>query len=251
MEDKRCPNCGIWNFGTALSCDCGYEFSGEILDKARPSYESLSWSRIWIKAITKPSVKTFEEIANDPDATSEKAYAWVSISTLIGGLIYDAIRYYIGRRPLVESVETNRISVMFCGPLILAALVWILFTFNAVIIQFIAEALGGTGTFTKLIYSFAAYSAPLMLIFSLSNLNIYLCFCLTPFVGLYAFILSVMAVKAVNQFDWGKTILSSVVIPVGLLVLVAVLLIVILALLGPPIGNMFSNAVVGILTPVP
>ncbi len=26
MTDKKCPQCGLWNTGSALQCDCGYDF---------------------------------------------------------------------------------------------------------------------------------------------------------------------------------------------------------------------------------
>ena len=59
-----------------------------------------------------------------------------------------------------------------------------------------------------------------------------------------------MAVKAVNQFGWGKAIASSV-LPLAL-ILVPVAVIAILLLLGPVIGNVFSNIVGEMaLTPVP
>lgn len=27
MADKKCPNCGLWNSGVALMCDCGFDFT--------------------------------------------------------------------------------------------------------------------------------------------------------------------------------------------------------------------------------
>lgn len=26
MTDKKCPKCGLWSTGSALLCDCGYDF---------------------------------------------------------------------------------------------------------------------------------------------------------------------------------------------------------------------------------
>ena len=26
MPDKKCPRCGLWSVGSALRCDCGYDF---------------------------------------------------------------------------------------------------------------------------------------------------------------------------------------------------------------------------------
>lgn len=28
-SDKKCPRCGLWNAGSALTCDCGYDFDAQ------------------------------------------------------------------------------------------------------------------------------------------------------------------------------------------------------------------------------
>lgn len=41
MTDKKCPKCGLWSTGSALLCDCGYDFEKgikeETLEKKGPS----------------------------------------------------------------------------------------------------------------------------------------------------------------------------------------------------------------------
>ena len=110
--------------------------------------------------------------------------------------------------------------------------------------------LGGTGTYAKLAYAFAAYLAPLTLVSSFIS-AIPLVNCLTLPIAIYGIVLNVIAVKAVHQFGWGKALASSVLVFAGILLVVAVGVIVILALLGPAIGTVFSNIVEGITTPVP
>ena len=70
-------------------------------------------------------------------------------------------------------------------------------------------------------------------------------------VGIYGLVLNVMAVKAVHQFDWGRSIASSAVIWVGLLCCASVVIIVILTLMGPAIGNVFSGILNDLATPTP
>jgi hypothetical protein len=48
---------------------------------------SYSWSEVWVNAITKPSVETFEDIAADPNASASKAYTWVLITSFISYVI--------------------------------------------------------------------------------------------------------------------------------------------------------------------
>jgi hypothetical protein len=43
--------------------------------------------------------------------------------------------------------------------------------------------------------------------------------CLGPLLGIYGFVLNVMAVKAVHRFDWGRAILTSL----SILIIVALL----------------------------
>src|SRR5258705_10003879 len=31
MSDKKCPHCGLWNSGSAIGCDCGYDFEEGIV----------------------------------------------------------------------------------------------------------------------------------------------------------------------------------------------------------------------------
>jgi len=51
--DRKCPRCGLWNSGAALTCDCGYEFeTRQIIDRSgnrdkrakRISYFLREWS---------------------------------------------------------------------------------------------------------------------------------------------------------------------------------------------------------------
>ncbi len=65
-------------------------------------------------------------------------------------------------------------------------------------------------------------------------------------------VLNVIAVKAVHGLTWSKAALSSVALWGLLCCVVGGVIMVILALLGPAMGNVFSNMVTAIaLTPTP
>src|SRR5260221_7069768 len=51
-----------------------------------PLPASRSWARIWLAALTKPSVQTYEAIANDANATLQRALRWLFFSYLISGV---------------------------------------------------------------------------------------------------------------------------------------------------------------------
>ena len=118
----------------------------------------------------------------------------------------------------------------------------VLFAIFTVITQAIAGALGGTGNYSKLLYARSAAVAPLSIIYGVLGI-IPVVSCLVFPLLIYGVWLDVIAVKATNQFSWGKAVMSSIGIWILLFILVAVLIIVVLALLGPSIGTVFSNIV--------
>jgi hypothetical protein len=106
---------------------------------------------------------------------------------------------------------------------------------------------GGQGTNDQLAYTLAAISAPYALVSSvlvLLSAIPYVGFCFSIIAalgGIYAIVLAVMAVKAVNQFGWGPA-LGSYFIP-GLVVLIVCccLAVVVGAVSGAALGNVFST----------
>jgi hypothetical protein len=59
-------------------------------------------------------------------------------------------------------------------------------------------------------------------------------------------LLTIVATKAVYQIGYGQALMASLVVPIGGVILVACGTIVLLALLGPAIGNIFSEIVITI-----
>jgi hypothetical protein len=219
-----------------------------------PPVVSYTWSEAWIKALTQPTVRTFEAIANDPKATANRAYVWVAVSSLIAYVISMALQLMLGTSNTLLSQPGREgalgalgfagagLGTLVCCAPFVAAFAVLGLAISAGITQLIASALGGTGTYPKLAYAIAAYDAPITLITGLVSAIPFLN-CLAFPIGIYAIVLNVIAVKAVHQFGWGKAVASSVLILAAILVFVAVVVIVILALLGPAIGNIFSNIV--------
>lgn len=209
-----------------------------------------SWSDIWISALTKPSVNTFEEIVNDPNASTSRGYRWVFLAGLVASALTSLISMVIIGFQGADSPDTSGIAALAGGSLlqlvcfapVAAVLSVIGLMISAGITQFFAGALGGTGSYSRLVYAFAAYAAPLSLVTGVVS-PIPLVNCVAIPLGLFGLVLNVIANKAVNQFSWERAIASSVIFIVGILVLVAVLVIVILALLGPAIGDIFSDIV--------
>jgi len=214
---------------------------------------SQPWNEVWISAITKPSVETFEDFIRYPDATATRGYKWIFIAGLVASILSALVSLFVTSVFGGGSADSFSLAGIFgasiymiiCTAPFAAVMGVVGLAISAGISQFFASALGGTGTYSKLAYAFAAYYAPLSLIIGLVSMVPYLN-CLAFPLSVYSLVLNVIANKAVNQFSWGKAIASSVVIIGLLLLLVAVCVIVVLALLGPAIGNVFSNIVTDI-----
>ncbi len=214
-------------------------------------YPSLptSWRQVWPTILLQPSVATFQALLSHPEATSKKAYNWMVVSTLLGSVFATFINAIFATVGLLLGWNTGNIweDIFFqliCAVPIGAVVTLILFIIGTGITHFVAIALGGTGTYSKLAYGFAAYSAPLGLIFSVLGSIPLINLCLILPLAVYGFILSVLGVKAVHQLPLGLATISSVariLILTILLVLFVVGIIFALLLLGPSIGESFSG----------
>jgi hypothetical protein len=218
-----------------------------------PAGATLSWSQVWISAITRPSVETFERIIGDPRASSTRAYGWIVVSALIAfgiSMLEQSIFPTQTGFGSQETVFNSPLLLIVCGAPFVVVFSILGLMIGAGITQLIAGALGGSGTYSRLAYAFAAYLAPLSLLSSLIG-SIPFVQCLAFPLGIYGIVLNVIAVKAVNRFDWGRAVASSLLILAAILVLVGIVIIIVLVLLGPAIGNVFSNILQNLGTPVP
>lgn len=220
-------------------------------------FKSYSWSQVWLHALTRPSVETFERLINDPKASSNRGYGWVFICSTIGYVIVFLIPWVFGNPiesspisglngPPLHTVST--IWLVCCAPIV-GALAVLVIAVQAGLTQLITRMLGGTGSYSRLAYAFATYTAPLTIVTTVTYAIPYLNLCLAPLLAIYTLVLMVIAINAVNQFGWGKSIASAIIIPVVIIILVACITIVFLTLLAPAIGDVFSEIIRALETP--
>ena len=223
------------------------------------------WIAIWIKAVTQPNEQTFVDITESPDVSAKTAYIWVFIVGTLSGVI-QAIASSLGSASVLGSLsQIPQLGQYFPrssggGGFSIAALIGgvcaspvaglvsvVFFALGVAIIQWIAKLFGGTGTYEKLLYAMAAITVPFTLVsavLSLFNLIPFVVYCtglISLGLSIYALVLQVLAVKAVNRFGFGQAV-GSVFIP-GCVVFIFCFCIVFggLMLLGPVIGNVFQN----------
>lgn len=215
--------------------------------------------KIWIDALTKPNEGTYASLAAEPEANANKAFLWVFIASLINSLFAVLVQGPLMRNVMGlfgedPGVLGNGFGIgiitAICGAPVGAILSVLGFAISVGIYQWIAGMFGGKGNFGQLAYVLGAITAPYMLISSLLTLLAaipYVGFCfglIAGLLGLYILVLEVIAVKGVNQFDWGPA-LASVFLPVLVIGFLCACLIFVtiggLAALGPSIGDIFST----------
>lgn len=209
--------------------------------------------QVWMNALTKPSEQTYAEIATSPGASPGKAYLWIFLATLVNIFISFLIQAVFlgsgGQMSEFQDMVGGSMITLICLVPVLAGLAVLGFMISTGLVQWVAGLFKGVGSYSQLAYALGAISAPTTLISSMLSV-----FSAIPFLGLclwplsilllvYVAVLSVMAVKGVNKFGWGQAIaayLLPTVVFFGLCLL-PIIVIAVMRLLGPSIGNTFST----------
>jgi hypothetical protein len=220
------------------------------------SGKALTWSEVWTSALIRPSLETYERILHDPNASPNRAYGWVFVSALIAylisfllGLLLNALGF-TSFTDLGAYAGISVITLVCCLPIV-AVLAVIGLMIGAAITQLAARIMGGAGKYSQLVYAYGAYVAPLSLVSALISSIPFVNLCLGIPLLIYGIVLNVISVNAVNKFGWGKSIVAALIIPIVGLVITVCAVIFGLALLGPAIGDVFSQIIRELSTPAP
>jgi hypothetical protein len=177
-----------------------------------------TWVGIWLAAVTSPTVATYQELSRHPQVGSRDAWMWLLGSSLVSGVFMSLNSVYARTGSAMDSSLALAVAVFA----LIAVLSWASF---AACIQGIARLMKGGGTYQSLIFVFAAFNAPLLLLASGLSLvprggAILTILCLY-WLGLYS-----VAVRAAYQFSWIKatgTVLVSLAVLSGTLAALIVL----------------------------
>jgi hypothetical protein len=212
-----------------------------------PPAASLSLVRVWTTALV-PSLKNYTRIADGPRATAGRAYLCLLIVCMVGGFINTLID--LGVRGIF-GISASPLFPLFPSPPVTPDLAIFTLIFGVPIGAFgllvgltilmglahiLARILGGRGSFSRLVFTYAAFYVPIVLmdsfLYSVPYLNL-----LTILITRYAAVLGVVATKAVHQFGWGKALVAALTVPILTVLSVVGLLAGALALLS----YVFSN----------
>lgn len=221
----------------------------------------VGWISTWMTAVTKPSEQTYAALAEHPDARSNsRAFTWVflagTVSALVSGVLQGILELagfstqtpslgdLLGGSAAQAGIVSLGISI--CLSPVAGGFATLFFAIGVGIIQWVAKMFKGIGTYSQLSYTVAAVSVPFTLVSSiltpLSSIQfVNICTGLFSFVlGIYALVLEVMAVKAVNRFGWGQAI-GSVFLPGLVVACCAVAVIAAMASLGLAVSDTFNS----------
>ena len=206
------------------------------LDSSGQSYSTI---QAWTLALTRPNEATYRSLIDDPRAGLGRAVLWMvlgsavpivllALSQLAFGGLGRTLSQLQGLAPGSDRAFTPAFGagVLFCAiPLGAFFSVAGLFLYAGVI-QFIAGAFGGQGSFARLAYATAAFTAPLTIIGGFVSIIPFVNLCLALPLSAYSIALNLLALKAVNRFSWGSAAATF-----GVFVLVSALFAVVLGLL--------------------
>ena len=220
------------------------------------AYPAMSPVETWTKALTQPREEAYRSIVNDPGASLGKAVLWLAGFGFFGGLISGVFNAIFGGSAMRQfnQLFSDYGDFSFDLPAARGGFLGIISSsfgglFGAVIgglilvglVQLISRAMGGTGTFEKLFYGYAAYAAPMLLVTGVVGAIPFVNFCLSPLLAIYGIVLAVMANKAAHGYDTGKAVIA--VLAPGLLVFLLCCCVIfgLSALLAPVFNETFSG----------
>jgi len=168
-----------------------------------------------------------------------------SILIAISNLINQAVFGGMLARSLGGSGARSGIGNVFCGFCVGLFVIIIAFYLNNALTYLGARVLGGHGSFGTQAYLASLFVVPLGLISALVNLIPCLGALVSIALAIFGIILYVRVMKVTHELTTGKALISILWIAI-VAILFGCCVIGLLALMGPAIGNVFSNIMNGI-----
>jgi hypothetical protein len=187
-----------------------FTFPSEPVPKNRSSGE------VWLKALSSPRVETLKHLIIQERSPLGKGLYWLFLTGGFGGLLAGLLRATFNQGWLfgltnpspAGDISSSAILGAFFGAILFSIGVPLITLVNTWLIQMIVRRLGGETSFSRLLFAFAVYQAPLgLLICTLIAIPTIGCLALPLMV--YWLVLSVLAVKAACEVDTGKAILCN------------------------------------------
>ena len=151
------------------------------------------WSKTWLVATTRPFLTTYQSRLQSEGAELQHAFVWIVLSAMTGGTV-NALGSLLTQSPANQYFDLGLLIAIPAFALLIAGY-WALFAGGTYLV---ARLLKGQGTYRRLAYVFASFSAPLLIVVSVLSLMPRLNMLLL-LVYLYWFGLYVVSLQAVQQ----------------------------------------------------
>lgn len=173
-------------------------------DQEKNGPAGYAWHEVWLKVLANPSVKTFEEVLDSPDVSTRRALRWVFLASVAAAVIAIVA--------IVIQVNAYVILARFLPQILISialnALIGVVsFAVVSLGLQFFARLAGGEGSYEDYHYALAASVAPMTVIRTLVMLT-GASFIFIAALTLYQLVLAGVALRAVNKFTWGRTLVT-------------------------------------------
>lgn len=208
--------------------------------------EDEPFYEIWLKALTRPTERTYQSIVSAPGATISRAALWLFLAGLLGASVAAIIQIGQLSRLMSEIAESSGWApISSAGALALWCLIpfqsgfqvaWTMF--YALILHFVAGAFGGSGRYGELYFALASFWAPVTLLSGVLAAIPFVGACLTIPISLYAIYLNALVIKSVHRVGWGAAVVT-LLLPVIVTLLLVV--IIVFAFFVPLLGEFMQN----------
>jgi len=217
--------------------------TNDLRPPSQPPAAGLNPLQTWALALL-PSEDNYTLIVLDRNVSLRRAYIWLTLSALLGGVISTLVAVGVdlvlgpSTNPVLANLGSGTptlpgtLNELLYGVPIQTILVLVAVTILIGVAHWVANLLGGRGTFTQLFYTIAAFFTPLSVFGSLiASLPLVGVFVIV--IALYGLVLTVVAIKTVHQVGTIRALLAGVVAPIGLLVIVSAVSFLVLAMVAP------------------
>ncbi len=187
----------------------GPSMEGEMVIHSNAEISGRSWLSIWIDVITHPREKTFQKLLGEKNRTIARSFSWL-LFTIIGSRLVILGYAYLREQKFDPSYYQYLVTITLISLLFIVLQTFLLHILSLkfrgegslkdIILEFYVQDLlspgaKGSASFKDLLFIYAAYQAPLNI------LNGFITVipsgdCVSFLVSVYAFVLSVLALKS-------------------------------------------------------
>ena len=131
--------------------------------KADLPSKTLNWFVIWRMALLRPTVTTFQQIANDPKASVKWGITWMAITSIVVWFTNPLRAFLDG--PIENTFGMQAYSYFLVIGAVVSPIVGVVaLLIAASVARVFAHLFGGTGNFYQLVYCWGVMSPPFIIL---------------------------------------------------------------------------------------